>query len=660
MSDTSFRTREAGLRSTGTNVKLRADFTSQVPLVDSGDLLQYEYVDHLAINLFISDPDDYDWTELVLVRSASGAPVTIHDGVIVGRYTTVPTQPVLEDNLGAGWYYYALFAKVLANQPPYIRVDTQPVLMPTDWDNATLIWERFPEYYRQLDTSDTFGTVVNELGFDQDITQSMAAGLLDLRNIAGMPAHLLPYMGDMLGVPYEPLIGDARYRALLMRIVGLRQIKGTRPAVAEFVKLLTGCNCSAVDGINLMPSRDESEAATSTGAWQPLRRNTTNGMLVVDATQVALTRGTDGANTWFQVQARPELTGANQVVGMQLDVPADIFTEATARYYLLSLEAQAIGSVITTATIVFQWLRRDGTVATTHTLTPAKAMNTANYTQAFFGAKWSGLGEVPVTLRMQVYSNLFNATGAQGSGLRIRNVMLNKSTSVIATPPAFESARLAKINVYSQRVNLLLNPRFETGVANWTVSGVATMAHDAVGKRMELTRTSADSTLVSVVRSHNIAVHADGLYSVTGVMSSNSTTGRGRVDIEFYNASNQLILGVPGAYQSIVGPATLTLMGKAHPSATSMRVAFWQIDMAQNEKAYLDNAIVEAGTPGPYFDGATDTGALGDFRWEGAPDASRSHYTLNYENVTTRLQALLPEWIPMGRRFLLQFNQVPG
>ena len=245
------------------------------------------------------------WQEVVIVRSAFGNPSTVNDGQTIfrmtkdalwptGDYSTdrdgkiitpdvfdprVPEQSGEEPGLPNGrWYYYGLFFKVGLR---WIRSMVHHTLLPRNHHHDEHLWNALPPYYRYLDEQQRGAAGPGDLqqylrlfGFSFDLTKEYVESWLDLYHTDFTPMTLLRNVGENVGSPYEPGIGDIRYRALIARIGYLYQGRGTAGALRQLIAATSKCDCDVDTSPNIFLLPDDADFFQGVGNWVGLHPDT--------------------------------------------------------------------------------------------------------------------------------------------------------------------------------------------------------------------------------------------------------------------------------------------------------------------------------------------------------------------------------------------------
>ena len=335
------------------------------------------------------DPNFGAPTEIALVRSPSGFPATLLDGIMVRRHP--PTAPdndgwvrIPDTGLTPGtWYYYGLFAKYVSEgNTHWLRIGERSVLLPQEYLSADHLWERIPEWYRRQDMEPgglhgVLRRLIDIVGYQTDAHRTWAYTVGDVWDAEKISADLLPFLGDTLGQPVEYAAGDERYRSLLSNILPLRKMKGTEHGTEAYLSSLTGYRTRVYSGLNLLPTIDEAEAKYSNGLWA-VRGNSTLTRVVstgaatpgpaAGATYHRLTYNTAAVTTAVDAARRrgTDLTRMIPVeAGHQIVTSAFFRSSFTGtlvvRYRWYGANGAVIGSdtVATIGAIGTDWVRRN-------------------------------------------------------------------------------------------------------------------------------------------------------------------------------------------------------------------------------------------------------------------------------------------------------------
>lgn len=244
------------------------------------------------------------WSEVCIVRSAFGNPSTVNDGQVIYRETKATLfpkgyvfdnegnlitpnkyDPHTPDDSGQGvtlpsgrWYYYALFFRIGIE---WVRSMQASTLLPRNTGHSDHLWNFLPPYYRYLDDQQRGGAGDGDLkrylkvfGYELDFTRELVESWQDLYHTDFTPSTLLRRIGDNFGAPYEPSVGDIRYRALISRIGYLYRARGTTGGLRGLVAAMSKCDCDTTMSGNTMLLPDDSDFFEGTGNWVGLHPTT--------------------------------------------------------------------------------------------------------------------------------------------------------------------------------------------------------------------------------------------------------------------------------------------------------------------------------------------------------------------------------------------------
>lgn len=195
--------------------------------------------------------------ELVIVSSSQGEPVTITDGQIIQRITSVNNINYVDDtaNVASGrWIYYALFTRYSDGTDYwYERSASLYIQIPTQYESVDNMWRRVPEYYRSLD-------------YEQPVLESGYTPLYSFLELFGNEVDRTRSLIDSIAISNDPQLavtpalsqlayetgleigiddlGTTKARSLLNNIGSLRQRKGTIGSIVSYISGMTGCGAS--------------------------------------------------------------------------------------------------------------------------------------------------------------------------------------------------------------------------------------------------------------------------------------------------------------------------------------------------------------------------------------------------------------------------------
>lgn len=251
------------------------------------------------------------WTELSLVRSRYGFPVSISDGDLLATYSSTQASTSYDDyGLTSGYWYYGVFAavpleawsaaltyqvgdrvayesenwiaqQISINQPPAVGsywassnetsiwqpaggVATMSV---SDHGYAALMDSYVPNAYQATPILTTDDQVVNDdltdflavLGWGFEIMNTENDDLFNLYDTSTTRFDRLLQISTMLGISIEAASSPRYQRLRTAEAAALGREKGTQAGLTALIEATTGLKCIVATGPNLMLKRDQSD-----------------------------------------------------------------------------------------------------------------------------------------------------------------------------------------------------------------------------------------------------------------------------------------------------------------------------------------------------------------------------------------------------------------
>ena len=225
------------------------------------------------------------WTEVALVRSGFGRPVTVNDGETVFRATHGSmlvefsedgesiNGPVIYDRPlpGGRWYYYTVFFQT--TQLDWVPGYSSGSPLPKNYGHAEHLWNALPPWYQYTDDQQIapdnghLRKFLRIFGFELDLTREYVEQWQQLYHIDFTPMRLLRRLGENFNVPYESGLGDIRYRGIVGNIATLYAERGTNKGLQHLIEAASQYQCEITVGDNIMLTPEDSEFLTGTGNW---------------------------------------------------------------------------------------------------------------------------------------------------------------------------------------------------------------------------------------------------------------------------------------------------------------------------------------------------------------------------------------------------------
>jgi len=210
-------------------------------------------------------------TQSVLVYSPIGSPETIASGNVLTQSADVFDYEHLDLPQGQ-WAYYTLFVRYqnTVGTDFYEKVASIEVLVPKNYGSVNFLWERLPQYYRDLDArqgelvdpnSDYAITELGSLpvgnkvgplykflsifGFELDRLRTIIDYLMVSKDPAESNTETLNAIASTVGIGYRTnYINPDRLRALLDDVGYMRRSKGTLSGTETYGRALAACDVS--------------------------------------------------------------------------------------------------------------------------------------------------------------------------------------------------------------------------------------------------------------------------------------------------------------------------------------------------------------------------------------------------------------------------------
>ena len=187
---------------------------------------------------------------VVVVASTYGEPLTIEDGESIfswnssqysETFTHYSTRYTEQQRV-----YYSLFVQYGTTTVTwYERVGTLNVLLPILYNSISNLWDKIPEYYKQLDqltgNSDLY-RFLTLFGWEIDKTRTLIDEVMVFNDPLLAPPVILDKLAKQLGIEITTQdLGTSKLRAILYNVFTLRKSKGTIPGTINYVAALSGC-----------------------------------------------------------------------------------------------------------------------------------------------------------------------------------------------------------------------------------------------------------------------------------------------------------------------------------------------------------------------------------------------------------------------------------
>jgi hypothetical protein len=630
-------------------------------------------------------PPNGAYTQLILMRSAFGTPISIFDnqGTVLLSETAAQgfSAQFLDTGLVSGhFYYYALFVVVVEQATPQLLnvpllAGAAQGLVLTDWGFGDTFQSWTPDWYLEQDlalgTSDQpEGPLVRLLqliGYEMDWIRSEIESLFLFTNIEQVSGALLPALGANYGIEYEPELGMTRSRVLVQNAVYLYKHRGTTSGIEAAASAFSGYGCTLSMGPNLEIQLDDSAFDRSVGHWVPLNVQSTitlaaastyavipphtayvpmlvdaltsvEGYLPINNENVALITATGAA---FGVST---CTSANaQTLG--IPIPQGVSPPS----FVLSAYFYPLSATLRSFQMRIDWYAQNG----------AFLSSTTGAAVAEVGFTWVRayvVGTPPVGA--YTFGRTVLSTASMGGDLHLMDAeQVETNTQATPGPSAWQPPRDIQLKLYPIRQNLVSNPTGQGGLTGWTVSGgTLAVATSGVSWPVETTQGFAltSSSTVPMVLSTSGSVVGGLAYSFSCYFQAATTSRSILLTVEFFDNTGTVISSTTTTFNDI--PAVFTQganIGVVAPGNAITVTAVITVQSSSAHEVHYFGAPLLAPEAAllPYFD-ATFVPST-DYLFEGTPNQSVSDYYPALLVRLSRLAAVLPDFIPIGSTFSL-------
>lgn len=608
-----------------------------------------------------------DWDVLRLVRNGFGFPMTPDDGDLlfegspssdVRTYLDEGQVPNNSGLIEGRTYYYTIFVRQTTNNR-WITAGTNLGVAVKNYGTADLMYEYLPTVYKlknpysALDNEDTINedlfNFLQIFAFEHDLFKTTTANMKNRYDPLTLDGRLIPLLLNQFGFAFEKEIGLQQARSLLKNAIKIYSERGSLSGLKTFVTAFTGFNCDISEPVNLMLDYNNSSFKESLGFWQSIENTT-----LFRATATSETPSIDPYSEPTSPSNFPNAafgflrTTANTAADMLIEcgtsnpltrgIPVNPGT-----VYNLTCFTRA-KTTARTVTLNIKWYDRFGQF-----IGAAGEASYTNNTTAWTRSTASS-GSAPENARFAVPQ-----IRIEGSVQAEVHYIDAVQFSVGSEPQLFSDARRVDVVLRANRINQVINPSFEGGLANWYFEGgtVELATEGAVENSTYSAKITAaiDNDIVSAFSLEQVAVQG-GDQNAFSAYVKGTPGSKARLSLVWYDQSGTVL----EQYSTADVPLTLgswTRLEATEVSPENAVTASLEINFtpdAIGDLLYLDAVLFEkAAFVVPYFDGGAGYAQLGDVIWEnGDPLNGRSHYYKNRQVVTKRLLETLPDYLPIG------------
>lgn len=631
--------------------------------------------DYKTISVWWTKPSG-EWTDLVLVRSSLGFPVTPDDGIKLIDVTFAqhdslqfPFVDTGADFTGGGGlaegqtYYYSVFVKRTSDST-WFRAGNTLCISVKNYGTADLMYSYIPTPYKVTDfsTALTPSSAANSdlfnflkiFAFEHDLIKTTAENVKNRYDIRLLDGRLIPAMLNQFGWEYESEMGIAQARRLLQYSAQIYMTKGSAYGVKAFAKAFSGYGVALGTAINLMLTNDDASFERTVGSWD----STTGGALSLataisespavptyaestapsnypnaQAGMLKVTAGGSGGTVYFSCgETTPKTMGIPVHAGSAYTFAIHARSKTTARVVSLNIK----------------WYDRDGVY-----LSSGTAATTTTSTSA-----WAKLNKITATAPTDAYFAVPTVSIASTAASEV-HYFDAAQFELGSSSTDYVDARRVDVYLQPNRINYIKNPSFETATTNWSVSDATatTYADGATEDSTNCLKLAVTAASPTATTSGYTTVTAGTDYSASAYVKG--TAGRtSHVRIYWYDSSNTLISYSAGSNVTLSATAwqRATVTGVAPAGTAKAKVSIrYSASTVSGDTVYADSVLFEPGNvANPYFDGSTGYLQRTDLLWENNDTVNgRSMYYKNRVNTTIRLGATMGDYIDIGSPWAL-------
>jgi len=219
------------------------------------------------------------YVDFRLLRNRYGFPVDENDGAILLDSETLGTTPgdqYVDGQVIPGTYqYYGIYILIqLQSGQVWYRAGLTCVLTVGNYASTEWIYNKFPEYFKIINTSDLTSSIVGTcadnlgnpyigqflsiFGWGIDYLQTQLAVAGQVNNPQVIPINYLANLAATLGFPFYPEMPSSVLRNAISNQAALVQQRGTLEGIEAMIEQLTGWGADVWVGYNQLLEEDQS------------------------------------------------------------------------------------------------------------------------------------------------------------------------------------------------------------------------------------------------------------------------------------------------------------------------------------------------------------------------------------------------------------------
>lgn len=708
--------------STNDDTALRGDSYTDVPsAIASASEFEIKAIDYgiseirwaLTTELVTSLTATPEPTQIAVVYSPFGRPETVDGGERV--VTITPTTPgnitSHVNNLQGKWAYYSLFVRYGSTERMWWeRVAFTEVMMPNNYNSTDSLFQRIPTFYRLQDelmgSANSMNVALSGLptrlkdkgplyraldviGWDIDYLRSISEYLMTQKDPYNANTEMLDAIAYEIGSPISSRdLGDVRLRNLLTDLSFLMKFKGSNFGVTEYLSAVTGCD------VELEPTQYNYFSSSQTSP-------TSSDFDLQSSAVVPNYKSAYAWNCQTAEAAGPSFThtvdravfsgtaevGSYSVIGEPYYPNIEVFRSSAGS---ASTEVMCIATKLTNVSNASQHVFEFGIIQNTgasvlgvyladeYTSASAVAINSTGITSSppgFIETPRYGLsitadfgitGDGSLSSTSTKYLHIFIATDELYEGVLIK-------------PYSFRTKNQYpyNINVYSNRVNLLRDPKFANQISTAGTNASTSAFWRVSGASVGAITVSYSTNTASLTGASAGEYYLYDLTTPDGSLYAHVPIRRGRsyyFSIDDYNDNVKEVLLTLVDLNLVIAESTSPIRTETLSSGAIRK--YWRLDIPSGPPNYFQENIlgatlrikavttsaseaVKIGRPlfeynsiGEYFDGDSENGGwlagatvaagVADYRWgDNGVNASFSYYSPDYMRTRSVVNRLI-------------------
>lgn len=606
-------------------------------------------LDYTLISVDVSVPtrvgQRYD-----LVRTYNGAAEHPGAGLVVSSGTVASTEFVVSDGdyevtdvvnkvtLVPGWVYYTLY--VYESDGAWTKDAATSVLLPYDRGTLSYLINAIPSVYTSAD-----GNPITPADETSDLVRFVKGFALTYDELASAVDTVLPdnrskYMvrrmhdawATSVGMPSEYTIGVGSSARLHREAGYIYRNKGSVRGLQTYIEALTGWQTTVTESPNRFLSLNDSSFETNTGNW---------GATGATIARVVVNGAVTSATSLYpldEILAKFSKVGVGKVTLTSstgtATLPSDgsvlksIPVTAGSQYRLEIPVRAATGTP--TVNIAIKWLSQAGVV-----------LSTSSGTAAASTTSWVARTVTATAPTSAVFAQItVTVTGSSTNEVYLDMMSFTPVSGYVDGTFAYRDPRSVNVFCSPNRVNLIKDPSFEGGLANWS-SSAGTLTQDGTDAYSGVSSGKIVGTPFAFT-SNTMPVQETFKYAVR--FANKVTSGTLSAQVDWYTSG-----------MTLVSSSMLTFTGSSAWSSVAQVItapstaAFAKIKFSGSGTSFVDAVLFERSDRAyAFFDGSVADSLGADADWIGTAAGSYSVLYPSRPAKLARLRETIDYYLPLG------------